>query len=228
MPSVSVVKRVAQRALPPSIIFSDVDLQPLERVAITALRPTQMAVGMRAVEAKRQKLERLIVRPRKLTRYLHRRPIPAVMGPGDELYIIDHHHLSLALLQNGVADTFVRVVADFSDRRRLAFLRAMQAHGWLRSCDGEGRKLSPMMLPATVGHLQADHYRDLAWSVREAGGFKKSPIPFSEFVWADFFRDHIPVELVEQDFPLAHRNAMRIARSGSAAHLPGCKRCGRK
>ncbi|MBI1649366.1 ParB-like protein [Hyphomicrobium sulfonivorans] len=217
-------KRAALRDLPPSIIFSDIDTQPIHRVAVDALRPTQMAVGMRAVEAKREKLARLTRRPRKLTHYLQRRAIPAVLGPGEELYIIDHHHLSLALFQSGVPDTFVRVVADFSNRRRLAFLRAMQAHGWLRSCDGEGRTISPVLLPATVGHLQADHYRDLAWSVREAGGFRKSPIPFSEFVWADFFREHIPAELVQQDFLSAHRSAMRIARSRSASHLPGCKR----
>src|SRR5262249_15226064 len=82
--------------------FSLPPLQPrvargrLLSVPLEELRPTQMAVGMRAVEAKREKVERRARSLRKLRRYLENRPIPAVRGPNDDLFIIDHHHLSLA------------------------------------------------------------------------------------------------------------------------------------
>ena len=50
-------------------------------VPLAEIRPTQMAVGMRAVEAKRRKIERLSESTRKLRRFLEKRRIPAVIGP---------------------------------------------------------------------------------------------------------------------------------------------------
>jgi len=192
-----------------------------EPVSLADIRPTQMAVGMRAVEVKRQKIERHTESARKLRRFLEKRPVPAVLGPGEDYYIIDHHHLSLALWQSEVHEVFVRVVGDLSDMPKRHFLQAMTALGWLHAYDGEGRKTCPTRLPATLDQLQPDRYRDLAWSVREAGGFKKMPIPFSEFTWANFFRGRIPSGLLSRDFERAHRQAMSLARSRDAMHLPG-------
>ncbi|MGE0023208.1 MAG: ParB-like protein, partial [Hyphomicrobium sp.] len=183
--------------------------------------PTQMAVGMRAVEAKRRKIERRAESMRKLRRYLEKRPVPAVLGPDDDFYIIDHHHLSLALWRSDVDDVLVRIVADLSDMPRATFLRAMASFGWLHPYDTQGRRISPTRLPASLDKLRCDRYRDLAWSVRRAGGFVKTHIPFSEFAWADFFRKQIPLPLVSRDFELAHERAMRLASSPDARHLPG-------
>ena len=192
-----------------------------EAVPLADLRPTQMAVGMRAVEAKRRKIRRVANSSRKLRRFIEKRPIPAVLGPGEDFYIIDHHHLSLALWQSEVDDVFVRVVGDLSDMPKREFLGTMASLGWLHSYDDRGRKMCPTRLPVTIDRLKADRYRDLAWSVREAGGFKKTFVPFSEFAWANFFRDRVPAELVAGDFRVAHECAMRLARSQDARHLPG-------
>jgi hypothetical protein len=192
-----------------------------EPVPLADIRPTQVAVGMRAVEVKRRKIERHVESSRKLRRFLEKRPVPAVLGPDDDYYIIDHHHLSLALWQNEVDEVFVRMVGDLSDMPKRAFLRAMAAFGWLHAFDADGRKICPTRLPSTLDKLQADRYRDLAWSVRQAGGFRKSHVPFSEFAWANFFRDRIAPSLLAHDFEEAHNIAMRLARSTGAKHLPG-------
>lgn len=192
-----------------------------EPVPLAEIRPTQMAVGMRAVEVKRHKIQRHTESARKLRRFLEKRPVPAVVGPGEDYYIIDHHHLSLALWQSEVDEVFVRVVGDFSDLPKRVFLNAMAALGWLHAFDAEGRKICPMRLPATLDQLQSDRYRDLAWSVREAGGFRKTHIPFSEFAWANFFRERIPRSVLSRDFDGAHERAMSLARSHDARHLPG-------
>lgn len=192
-----------------------------EKVPLADIRPTQMAVGMRAVEAKRQKIERRARSARKMREYLEKRPVPAVLGPGDDFYIIDHHHLSLALWQNEVDEVFVRVVGDLSDMSRRHFLHAMAGLGWLHPYDASGRKICPTHLPASLDKLRADRYRDLAWSVREAGGFHKTAIPFSEFTWANFFRNRISVAMLGRDFERAHERAMALARSRDARHLPG-------
>jgi len=51
---------------------------------------------------------------------------------------------------------------------------------------------------------------------RRAGGFAKDTTPFSEFLWADFFRRKIKRKAVEADFSAAMERALRMARSEEA------------
>ncbi len=203
------------------IIEAVYDASDLELVPLADLRPTQMAVGMRAVAARRRKIEQRVESTRKLRRYIEKRPIPAVLGPNDEFYIIDRHHLGLALWQSEVEDAFVRVVGDLSDLPQRSFLRCMTVMGWMHSYDAKGEKICPTRLPDRLDQLRSDRYRDLAWSVREAGGFRKSLVPFSEFAWANFFRERIAPSLVHRNFERAHDRAMAFARGPEARHLPG-------
>jgi hypothetical protein len=184
-------------------------------------RPTQMAVGMRAVAAKREKIERRAKSRRKLRRFLENRPVPAILGPGDGLFIIDHHHLSLALWQSEVDEAFVRLVGDLSHLSRDRFLHRMSGLGLLHAYDTHGRPICPTQLPETLGALRGDPYRDLAWSVRESGGFAKIAEPYAEFRWANFFRTRVPRSTVRRDFDLAHDRAMWLARSRAAVCMPG-------
>lgn len=180
-----------------------------------------MAVGMRAVEAKRQKVEKHINRRRKMRRFLEKRPIPVIQGPDDEYYLIDHHHLCLALWHNEVDEVFIRIVSDLSDMSKREFLRSMTAFGWMHAFDVQGQKICPTRLPPSIDKLRSDPYRDLAWSVRRAGGLRKTEIPFIEFAWANYFRLNIPEQLVRTDFKKAHGAAMKLARSQVARKLPG-------
>jgi hypothetical protein len=177
---------------------------------LSAFRPTQMAVGMRAVAAKR-----------KLRRFLEKRPIPAVIGPDDAYYIFDHHHLSLSLWQSDVDQAFVRIVADLSNLTAKRFLARMSDCGLLHAFDGKGRRICPSRLPKSLGELKCDRYRDLAWSVREAGGYAKTAAPYAEFQWANYFRERILKATVRRDFDAAHDTAMRLARLPLARNLPG-------
>lgn len=205
--------------LPP--LHVPTEKRKLVSVPLDELRPTQMAVGMRAVDAKREKVERRARSSRKLRRFLEERPIPAVRGPHDDLFIIDHHHLSLALLKSDVDEAFVNVVGDLSHLPRKRFLRRMAVLGLLHAYDAHGRPVCPTKLPETLDELRSDPFRDLAWSVREAGGFKKTGKPYAEFRWADFFRTRIPRSTVRRDFDYAHDRAMWLARSREAVRMPG-------
>ena len=73
--------------------------------------------------------------------------------------------------------------------------------------------------------LKDDPFRSLAGELRRAGGFAKETTPFSEFLWADFFRRKIKRKAVEADFSAAMesgrcawREAKRrnICRAGAA------------
>jgi hypothetical protein len=76
-------------------------------------------------------------------------------------------------------------------------------------------------LPAHLDQLRDDVYRSLAGYVRNAGGYDKTPAAFAEFVWADFFRRNVPVELVRSDFQTAVRAALPLAKGHRAKGLPG-------
>lgn len=188
-------------------------------VPIESLRPTQVAVGMRAVAAKRKRLATR--KRRKMGRYLASRPIPAVYGPNQELYIVDHHHLSLALLQSRVETAFVRIIDDYSDLTPKQFWVAMEKQGLVYPFDETGSRVSLSRMPQAIDSLKADVYRDLAWSVREAGGFRKTRAPYSEFRWAEFFRTTIPKRLVTECYDEAIILGRKLARSAAAAGLPG-------
>lgn len=191
------------------------------RAPLELLRPTQMAVGMRSVIRKRRKLERRADDRKKIEKILIKRPIPAVLGRSGELFIIDHHHFSLALWQAQVTTVYAQVIDDLSALSPAAFWRRMEAGGWLHLYDERGRRIDPTRLPTSLNALRHDPFRDLAWDVREAGGFKKAKEPYAEFHWANFFRQHIALSAVRRDYKAAVRAALKLSRSKQAAHLPG-------
>lgn len=228
------LRQVSETSTPSIDVFHPLPRRSLRRrrpedpilVPLDQLRPTQGAVGMRAVAAKREKVERRADSAKEIARYLERRPIPAVRGPDEAFYIIDHHHLSMALHQSEVTEAFVRVIGDLSRLPRAQFWRHMANRGCLHPFDHHGQRIHPSALPSTIPHLKRDAHRDLAWSVREAGGFHKSREPFAEFRWAHFYRTRIPRTSVLRDFEHAHDRAMMLARSEAAAHLPGFRGIG--
>jgi len=60
-------------------------------------------------------------------------------------------------------------------------------------------------IPHHLQDLVDDVYRSVAGYVRKAGGFDKTRTAFAEFVWADFFRRSLPIELVRTDVAAAVR-----------------------
>ena len=51
-----------------------------------------------------------------------------------------------------------------------------------------------------VEDMNDDPYRSLAGALRRRGGFAKDATPFSEFVWADFFRPRFKRRELAEDF----------------------------
>jgi hypothetical protein len=195
-------------------------IQPiLHPVAITDLRPTQMTVGMREVSAKREEWRN---RPRNSAgKYLGSHMIPGVIGPDSKPWIIDHHHLALAMHLEGVADVMVSVVARLDTLPKKRFLAFMDAHNWLHAYDAKGKRRNFDELPHRLTDMADDPYRSLAGEVRAAGGYAKSPTPYTEFLWADFFRDRIKAAALDKNFSKVVQDAVPMARSSDAKHLPG-------
>jgi len=196
----------------------------LKLVPVDKLRPTQITVGMREVSVMR---ERWRARPEKKDRkFLERHLVPVVLGPKADHYVIDHHHLCLALQGEGVKEAPVTVVADLAKLEKDAFWVYLDNRGWMHPFDDEGQRRAYRDIPRTLEQLVDDPFRSLAGEVRRAGGFAKDTAPYSEFLWADFLRRKIKRRNVERDFRDALKKAVTLAKSDDAAYLPGW--CGRE
>ena len=191
----------------------------LARVRLARLRPTQFTVGYVEVALKAQQWARLGRKLRKAE--LEHHVFPAVLGPGDEHFIIDHHHLGIALIDEGIKDIFVTVLDDLSYLETTVFWRTMEFRSWSHPYDGRGRRCDYRDMPRRLTQLEDDPYRSVAGLARRAGGFGKDQEPFVEFLWADFFRPRIPVRLIRREPRRATALAVRLARSSDARYLPG-------
>jgi hypothetical protein len=191
----------------------------LHATPILDLHPTQMTVGMREVELKRQSwTER---DPATLDAFLEAHMVPVIIGPGGDRYLIDHHHLSLALLKAGARSVFVTIVSDLRKLDPALFWNMMDYHGWTHPFDAKGRRRDYSDLPATIEGMKDDPYRSLAGELRNIGGFAKDSTPYSEFVWADYLRLHIKQKAIKANFEAALEAALTLAKSEDANYLPG-------
>ncbi len=191
----------------------------LHPTAIRDLRPTQVTVGMREVEAKRKAWA--AKSDGKGAEFLGTHMIPVILGPKGRPYVIDHHHLALALLREGVENVAVTVVADLQRLPPDSFWFVMDNHNWMHPFDDHGRRQAYDAIPKSVEGLVDDPYRSLAGELRQVGGYAKDTTPFSEFLWADYLRRQIERKLVETQFNEALKQAMQLAKGADADYLPG-------
>jgi len=196
----------------------------LIQVALADLHPTQITVGSAEVSVKRRQWAGLKRKERESTLSAH--CFPAVKGPGKRYFIVDHHHLGVALNEEKVDAVWVSQVGDLSALEGEMFWRLMEFHSWTHPYDETGKRRPYDEIPTKVWKLRNDAYRSLSGFVRNAGGYAKDAVPFAEFVWADFFRPQIPLKKLQpaDDGSLsvdAVQQAVALARSPAARCLPG-------
>jgi hypothetical protein len=188
-------------------------------VAITDLRPTQITVGMREVNAKRKAWRE--TSNKKGEKFLGKHMIPVILGPKGRHYVIDHHHLARALHEEGVKDVAVTTVANLSNLEIDSFWFVMDNRNWMHPFDDQGRRREYRDIPKSVTEMVDDPFRSLAGELRRLGGFAKDTTPFSEFIWADFLRRRLKRKSVDKDFNGALDQALELAKSEDAGYLPG-------
>lgn len=191
----------------------------LKPVEIKNLRPTQITVGMREVFEKRERWRQHS--EKKKSEFLGRHMIPVIWGPKERHYVIDHHHLSRALWDEGQKHVLVTIVEDLRMLDREAFWVVLDLRGWCHPYDREGRRRDFDKIPTSVMDLEDDPFRSLAGELRRAGGFAKDTTPFSEFLWADFLRRRVKEKKVVKDFAAALTEALELAKGEDAHYLPG-------
>jgi hypothetical protein len=191
----------------------------LKPTPLSELRPTQITVGLREVAEKRRRWREM--HGAKAGEFLASHLIPVVLGPTDRRYVTDHHHLALALRDEGVEEVATTVILDLSHLELEAFWVVLDNRGLMHPFDRKGRRQSYRDIPPSIDDLVDDPYRSLAGELRRAGGCAKDTAPFSEFQWADFLRRRIDRKEVEKHFERAIKEALKLARSQDAGYLPG-------
>lgn len=189
-------------------------------VKLAVLRPTQMAVGYDEVEVKRSKWRALT--PDGKAHFLETHPFPAVTGPGERYFMIDGHHMGLALLREGVDAVSVRQVENLSKTTESEFFQALQQRGFVYLREPTRRGLRE--LPRTLRDLADDPYRSFVAQLRRSCACPKDRTPFAEFRWADFLRSRLKADLLRTNHAGAVKTAHKLLRSAFCKNTcSGCR-----
>ena len=191
----------------------------LSPVELMSLRPTQITVGMHEVDEKRSRWRQKA--KDKAGEFLGHHMIPVVLGPKSKLYILDHHHLALALHLERVTHALPLVQADLSALEKDAFWYVMAHRNWMHVYDAQGRLCRYTDIPKSIEGLVDDPHRSLAGELRRLGGYAKDMTLFSEFLWADFLRRNLKTKATEANFGKALEEALSLAKGQKASYLPG-------
>ena len=183
------------------------------------LRPTQMTLGYREVEVKRREWKASQASKRQAI--LGKHAVPTVLGPKGRHYVVDHHHLARALLEEKVDSLFVYVLADLSALPKDEFWTRLDNSGWCHAYDAKGKRRALDDIPKSLGKMTDDPYRSLAGALRRSGGYAKTDKPFAEFIWADYMRHRVDADLLEKEFATGLTQALELAKAKDAQSLPG-------
>jgi hypothetical protein len=192
--------------------------------SIHDLNPTQISVGYEQVE---EKMFKLINLKKNLDKYLKERVVPVIAGPNNKLYIVDHHHLCHALLKLQLDKVFIKVIKDWSEYTESDFWNKMKEKEKIWQYDETGKYLElPEFiekLPKHIIDLKNDPYRSLAGLVRKHKGYNKVWVPFSEFRWANYFRENdIKLKPNTKIITIEElHKGLKLAKICRASYLPG-------
>src|ERR1039458_9851215 len=124
----------------------------LVRTRLAQLRPTQFSVGYAEVALKAAEWKKLSKKQRQHALESH--VFPAVLGPGGEYYIVDHHHLGIALIEQGMKEVWVTQLDDMSWLEPATFWRTMEFRAWTHPYDQRGRRREFSDMPRQLTPLQ--------------------------------------------------------------------------
>ncbi|MFM5357626.1 ParB-like protein [Aeromonas veronii] len=188
-------------------------------IGIDALHPTQGGVGQIQVDETQATLAGMSAK--QLDKLMKKKEIPVVIAPDSSYWLVDRHHLTKALWQQGVKDARVKVIGRLQDKAN--FWSQMQNNHWAWLKDEKGQPLTPEQLPTRIDKLPDYPYRTLAGLLQNAGYFRKDKrVYFVEFAWASWLGKQmqwVPVDSANLAARL--QQAKRLACGSDAKELPG-------
>ncbi|MFM5428134.1 ParB-like protein [Aeromonas veronii] len=188
-------------------------------IGIDALHPTQGGVGQIQVDETQATLADMSAK--QLDKLMKKKEIPVVIAPDGSYWLVDRHHLTKALWQQGVKDARVKVIGRLQDKAN--FWSQMQNNHWAWLKDEKGQPLTPEQLPTSIDKLPDYPYRTLAGLLQNAGYFRKDKqVYFVEFAWASWLGKQMQWMPVDSaNLAVRLQQAKRLACGSDAKDLPG-------
>ena len=188
-------------------------------IGIDALHPTQGGVGQIQVDETQATLAGMSAK--QLDKLMKKKEIPVVIAPDGSYWLVDRHHLTKALWQQGVKDARVKVIGRLQDKAN--FWSQMQNNHWAWLKDEKGQPLTPEQLPTRIDQLPDYPYRTLAGLLQDAGYFRKDKqVYFVEFAWVSWLGKQMQWMPVDNSNLAARlQQAKRLACGSDASDLPG-------
>ena len=188
-------------------------------IGIDALHPTQGGVGQIQVDETQATLAGMSAK--QLDKLMKKKEIPVVIAPDGSYWLVDRHHLTKALWQQGVKDARVKVIGRLQDKAN--FWSQMQNNHWAWLKDEKGQPLTPEQLPTSIDKLPDYPYRTLAGLLQNAGYFRKDKqVYFVYFAWASWLGKQMQWMPVDSTNLAARlQQAKRLACGSDASDLPG-------
>jgi hypothetical protein len=191
----------------------------MKTLNIDRLRPTQVTHGEREIREKTRHYKALSGHDLQMA--IAEKPIPIVLGPDEEPYVIDHHHVATALWRTDVKRVPVVLVSDLSSMTKAEFWLTLENNRWTYPYDAQGRRVPFPDMFRHVWELIDDEFRSVSAAVRDAGGYEKTNVPLAEFRWADFFRRTLTPPSSDAEYQSLVTKAVKLARTQTAVGLPG-------
>ncbi len=199
-----------------------------KKTRILDLKPMQIPAGMLEVQAKARELRDM--KEKETDAWLKERSVPIIEDYKGRKRPVDHHHEARAAWEADLDEAYTHRYFDDEMHGRLKALPRDQFYAVTRAMGlfydrdqfGSGPH-DPNHLPEDVRSMADDPFRSVAWQVRKQGGFDKSPTPFAEFRWAQYFRESLKTYPTRADFDKAVAEAMKIVHASAAKGLPGWK-----
>jgi hypothetical protein len=196
-----------------------------EWISVLKFSPTQIPIGLHEAMAKKLKLQNKT--PAKKTKYLINHPVPYVLY-NNKYYPTDRHHLIHAAYLAAIPEVYSYNTAPTENFDKLTndeFWALMLERGWFYNKDENGTLIKYTDLPSDTRYHKDDVYRSLAKEIRDKGYYKKayrngSPLPYAEFQWANYFRQHIKTD-IKLNYDDVVQEAIILAKNNMAANLPG-------
>lgn len=191
------------------------------------IRPTQVAIGQLEIQSRIKTIQEKLNQGGHIDELKLKEPEPTVLGPDHQVFIVDHHHFAVALLDLGEKQSVAKVIANYSDLSWDEFWKKMLKNKWVYLYDEKGKAVSIDQIPQRLTQLTNDPYRSLAWLVRIHQGYQKTDIPFADFEWANYFRNKVklPIDSTtyadKKGWDSALKNALALSQSSKASLLPG-------
>ncbi len=188
--------------------------QRLVEAKLDELPPTQVTIGYDEVAFKRrQRVERAHEERR---RFIFEHRFPPVRGPNSYYYLVDGHHLGRALLEEGVGAVRISLIENMSHLDEIEFWRVMNRRRLIYPYDAQGRRRDFVEMPKVLSELTDDPFRGLTARVRRTGEYGKDSTPFTEFRWAERFRNHTTLAALGTFPERALECAKKLVREGSS------------